>query len=188
MFSTRVFIALCILLSSLPLPGKLGSLISMESNSRLQRSEVIIVFAGGGGERIKHAAKLAESGLGKRILILGTEAEKNCALSILKPWFPEEKVSLIIPKRSVKDTHASALQACRFLLQSKWSKGIVVSDSWHLRRIKLLMEHYYTGAKKSLSYSGVSHRSKDWKKSKKRRALMSSECAKLAACAIMTFV
>ena len=163
---------------------KLPNALSVSSKSAA--AEVIVVFAGGGGKRVRHAAALAEAGYAKRILILGTNPEKECALSILDGWFPEKNVEILLPECALPNTDTSAKFACSLLTQSKMDKAIIVSDEWHLRRISLLMARY--GNIAQLGYSAPTTSSRPWWVDVRQTKNISTECIKLAGCAIMSLI
>ena len=169
------------------LADRIPALLSVSTQT--QKADVVVVFAGGGGKRIRHAATLVEAGLAKSILILGTEPEKECALSILDKWFPGNSVDILLPECALPNTKTSAQFACKLLSQSSMNSAIVVSDQWHLRRISLLMKQYGGSSCSHLAYSApVKPTTTPWWKNVDETWNVSTECIKLAGCAIMSLV
>ena len=169
------------------LADRIPAILSVSSQTH--SADIVVVFAGGGGKRIRHAASLVESGLAKRILILGTEPEKECALSILNEWFPSKSVDILLPQCPLPNTDTSAQFACSLLSETSMKSAIIVSDQWHLRRISLLMARYGSKSNLRLGYSAPrSDTTTPWWKNVRQSWNVSTECIKLAGCAIMSFV
>lgn len=156
-------------------------------DNSINEADVIIVYGGGSGRRIKHAAELARAGYASTILVIGTSGEKEFATSILSSWFENQKVEVLLSNESYPDTDTSAEFAAAYLAETGSKKAIMVSDDWHLRRISLLMKNYSTSENR-IMYSHPSTQLVKWWDKDDKVSLIANECAKVAYCCMMLIV
>lgn len=119
--------------------GSLAVVGLLEVHDTPAPADAVVVFAGGGGDRVRHGARLVELGFAPRLLILGTGPEMECAESILGPWTPAAGAQLIFPTEPLRSTDDSARATCTLAARYGWRRVIVVSHEWHMRRIELAL-------------------------------------------------
>lgn len=153
-------------------------------------ADVVVVFAGGGGSRVEHAARLVEAGFARRIMILGTAPEKECAVSLLRRWFPDGGAEVILPRVELPDTDTSARFAARWLEARGLRRALIVSSDWHLRRIRLLMGRYgsWTGAPALRFCAPATAAPSSPAEDAARTRVAIAECVKLVGSAILSLV
>lgn len=161
------------------------SVVSVEGP--INKADMIIVYGGGSGRRIAHAAELAEAGYSENILILGTKGEMEFAASILSPWLTGRNINLLLPGKELPDTFASAVFAADYIEKAGIQNALIVSDDWHLRRVSLLMKDK-TPVETNLMFSHPQSQMTNWWKHVGATAMLAKECAKVAICTIMTIV
>lgn len=190
LINISMIIAMTLFTGFLLIPTReLASLVKavVTVDSSINEADIIIVYAGGSGRRIKHAAELARAGYASNILILGTSGEKEFATSILNSWFKDQKVKVLFSSEPLPDTDTSAEFAAAYLEETGSKRAIMVSDDWHLRRISLLMKNY-SSSNDGIMYSHPSTQLTKWWDKDDKISLVVKECAKVAYCCMMLIV
>jgi len=98
-------------------------------------ADFVVVFGGGSGSRTFHGAALVDGGYARRLLVVGTAPEKECARSNLSSWRPSSGVELHIPRDDVHSTAEGVALALRILASAGARKALFVSHDWHSRRL-----------------------------------------------------
>ena len=112
----------------------------------LIKVDVIVVLAGGNGNRIEAAARLYHEGFGKRLFFSGfrvypgtytSTLMKNYALEL---GVPEDKIITSIPDVEVS-TRGESIANLELLKKNHVKKFLLVTSSYHTRRSKLMYEN-----------------------------------------------
>lgn len=146
-------------------------------------SDLILVPSGGGQERIDMAIDLYKQGFGKKILVSGKaddESSPSNAESMynysLRRGVPE---TALIQEPNARNTWENILFA-RDILTQEDSSILLVTSSYHMKRLKLIAENVFPGKNiSSVSVSVPFWDSNQWWKYPKGAWLTVSESMKI---------
>jgi uncharacterized SAM-binding protein YcdF (DUF218 family) len=149
-FAPLALLLTLVAMASVWLPALAGHLVV---DDPLSPADVIVVFAGGRGERAQHAADLYRRGLAGRILMTGGEtaravelfcnrrvtgAELNAKL-LLDAGIPEG-VMTVLPHGT--STYEEADIVREHLRSRGYRSAIAVSSAYHMRRVRTTLLHH----------------------------------------------
>lgn len=121
------------------------ALYSVLSTAERPRSaDVVAVFGGGGGARIRRGLTLLRTGYAPRVLFLGTGPEMQCARLIANDGgyarsggFGPGRIAF--GPAGVENTSDSVIALVAWCKKNKVRRALVVSDQDHLGRVSLML-------------------------------------------------
>ena len=137
-----------------------------------RKADVIICLSS--PDRIRKAAQLFQEGLAPRIIL--TVAKEKTPLSGL--GVPERAI-ILAP--GPKTTFQEALAVARILNRSDYKTALVVSDPYHLKRVRWTFRQVFgeTGVKMSFVASDFPWEGEGWWKNKKEEKIVYLEVTKI---------
>jgi uncharacterized SAM-binding protein YcdF (DUF218 family) len=129
----------------------------------IKKADAIAVLSGGGPERVESAATLMGKGYGKKLILTETgEKDPNTSGSVSDSMMDQaaslgvKKRDIYIAGKKVVNTIDEA-QAIKILaLDKKWNSLIIVTDTFHSRRTKLIFTNIFRGTKIQIRVNPVS--------------------------------
>lgn len=125
-------------------------------------SSVVAVLSGGGIERMDHAADLIQKDYAKRLIITETgtvDPLTNTRISrIMEDQAAQRgvrKVFLYVTEGEAKSTRDEAIAIKKLALEKDWKKLIIVTDSFHSRRTKIIFLDIFRGTGIRISVNPV---------------------------------
>jgi uncharacterized SAM-binding protein YcdF (DUF218 family) len=109
----------------------------------LTRADAIVMFAGGRGERLLVARRLAERGVAPTLVIMnGTDpvwpqANKLCA--------DKHAFTVVCPTPDPDTTRGEARTAAKLAADEGWTSLILVTSDYHLHRASILLDRCFDG-------------------------------------------
>ncbi len=144
----------------------------LAKSDTIQSADVIICL--NGAERIKKTAELYRKGWAREVIL--TVAEEKKPLTRL--GIPESMITLVPGPRT---TYQEVMAVTPLLLSSGYSSGIVVTDPFHLRRVRWTFENVLKDQPITLTYvaSDIPLKIEGWWKEKESSRYVYSEVSKL---------
>jgi uncharacterized SAM-binding protein YcdF (DUF218 family) len=141
-----------------------------------QQSDIVICLGGGvSDDRIKKAIQLLENGFAGSIMATTNGAYQQ----ILQKNIPPEKI--LKANRPVESTYHEGLSIQQVLLEGHYTSALVVSDPYHLYRVKWTMTHTLGTGSPHFSFISSEAPSLDgfWWQNEKGRIFVLSEIPKI---------
>jgi len=107
------------------------------------RADAIVMFAGGRGERLPAAQRLAGRGLAPTLVIMNggdpawPQANALCA--------GEHAYAVVCPSPDPDTTRGEARTAAALAADEGWTSLVLVTSDYHLRRASLLLDRCFDG-------------------------------------------
>jgi uncharacterized SAM-binding protein YcdF (DUF218 family) len=149
----------------------------------LKKADAIAVLSGGGPERIESAAALMTKGYGKKLILTQTGETDPNTNGLVSDSMMDQAASLGVKKRDIYvagkkviDTIDEAQAIKTLALDKKWKNLIIVTDTFHSRRTKIIFTNVFSGTKIQVRVNPVSvkdywyHPGAWWKDEQSRRA------------------
>mgnify|MGYP005848393949 CR=1 FL=1 len=166
----------------------LGNYLTINQPTSIPKSDVLIVLGSDvRGERTKKAAELYQQGYADKLLLSdGGNAswrlrtvDEMAALAI-KLGVPKED---IIIEGNALGTYENAIYTKEIIEKTSIESAIVVSTTWHMRRVKFTFEQVFADSKIKLTYVGTeddrfNEQTKWWKESERQQVIL-TEWSKL---------
>lgn len=114
------------------------------------KSEAVIVLGGGPIQRIEKGVALFRQGYARRIIVSGGVPENP--FQDQAQAMKRDAVSMGVPTRAIFEdnrattTYQNAFYTKRIMLRHGWSSALVVSSSFHMRRVSLVFGLVYRGS------------------------------------------
>jgi uncharacterized SAM-binding protein YcdF (DUF218 family) len=106
-------------------------------------ADVIVVFAGGRGERLRTAVRLVEQGIATTLVISnGRDPRWRDANRLCAGW---PGVTVLCPTPRPGTTEGEARMVAALAEQRHWRSVVLVTSTYHLRRASLLLRRCYPG-------------------------------------------
>lgn len=119
---------------------------------KIGKADLIVCLGGGRKDRVYHAVELYKKHTGKKLLFTGDTARGVCIdttwaelgrlMAIKLGCFAEDIYVLKRPS----STYEEALFIRKFLEKNKFTSAIIISDPYHMRRIKLTFNKVFEGS------------------------------------------
>lgn len=119
------------------LPSVLHYYLAVDDS--LQKSSAVVVLCGGSGSRALHGAALIEAGYADKLILTGTKGEITFVKTVLKNWTQRMAQKDLIISYEIANTADGAKLISTLAGQYRNGKLIVVSNGWHLRRVRALV-------------------------------------------------
>jgi uncharacterized SAM-binding protein YcdF (DUF218 family) len=130
--------------------GKLYSYLVIDEQP--MATDAIIVLGGAPGRDV-YAAELYNSGFSSKIIISDIQPYvRQMANRALKQGVKQEDI--ILEDRAL-NTYQNALFSKEIMIENGYQSAIIVSSSYHMRRVKLVFERVYKHTGISLTYCPV---------------------------------
>jgi uncharacterized SAM-binding protein YcdF (DUF218 family) len=100
-------------------------------------ADAIVVFCGGGGERMEYGVKLFREGFSGRLLFCGTDAEARFARSVLRGMGVAEAGPVQV-RGGLRGTYESLEYVKAWARENMIGSFLAVSSPLHMRRLRLL--------------------------------------------------
>lgn len=118
----------------------------------IKSSEAVAVLSGGGIERMDHAAKLIEQNYAKRLIITETGSLDPSSGTKISKLMEEQaaqrgirKVYVNVTDGESRSTREEAYAILKLMQTKEWGRVIVVTDSFHSRRTKVIFTDIFRG-------------------------------------------
>jgi len=165
-------VAACLLIASALFLGWINLGTWLARSDSLRASEVIVCLSG--EERIKKAARLFHQGLAPQIILTVAREKKPLA----QLGVPEGRITLAPGPLT---TYQEALAVAPILRQGGYRTALVVTDPYHLRRVRWTFEHVLKDQPISISFlaTDLPWEGEGWWKHKEEKLRVYSEVSKL---------
>ena len=128
----------------------------------LRNSSAVVVLSGGGMERLDHAVKLMDENYAKRLILTNTsQMDPQTGTPMSKVMMDQasqrgiRKVYIYITGGESATTREEA-EAVKVLMEERdWKSLIVVTDSFHSRRTKIIFSDVFAGSGVKLTVNPV---------------------------------
>ena len=153
-----------------------------------QKVDALVYLGGGAGERMLKALQLYEAGYASRILITSPKPTdprlKNFYANCARRFLVGRGVVLedVFIISNACDTYAEALQTANFIEKKRWNSVMIISDPYHMRRVKLYFDRVFLprGLKPIYVAADVPWMDKPWYSSGRQMKYVFLETIKLA--------
>jgi uncharacterized SAM-binding protein YcdF (DUF218 family) len=105
----------------------------------LQKASAVVVLCGGSGTRALHGASLVDAGYADHLILTGTRGELTFVQTVLRDWSQRTENKNRISLYEISNTAQGAKLISDFAGKNGNGKIIVVSNGWHLRRVRALV-------------------------------------------------
>lgn len=128
----------------------------------VRNSSAVAVLSGGGIERLDHAVKLLDDKLAKRLILTNTsQVDPQSGTRMSKVMMDQasqrgvRKVNIYVTGGESATTREEAIAIKGLMDERDWKSLIVVTDSFHSRRTKIIFEDVFRGSGVKISVNPV---------------------------------
>ncbi len=128
----------------------------------IRNSSAVAVLSGGGIERLDHAVKLMDDNFTKRLILTNTsQVDSQTGTRMSKVMMDQasqrgvKKVNIYITGGESATTREEAIAIRALMDERNWKSLIVVTDSFHSRRTKIIFHDVFKGSGVKISVNPV---------------------------------
>ncbi len=134
--------------------GVLGAGYFLVVRDPISSSDGIVVLSGGGVERLEHAVNLVLKGTAKKIIFTETgDVDAGTGVKVTRgeedraAQLGVRKVDIIVTEGISRTTLEEARAVLALAKEREWKKLIIVTDSFHSRRTKMIFLDVFSGSR-----------------------------------------
>ncbi|WP_276353935.1 YdcF family protein [Cohnella caldifontis] len=120
-------------------------------NETPRKSDAIILLSGGAG-RLEKGVELLNEGYAGRMIVTKTDGRGPGEIrmrAILRAGVPADSV---IPDYDATSTYTNAVNSRRIMERNGFASALVVSSTYHMRRVQYIFDKVYRGSGIRLTY------------------------------------